>query len=176
MSDPFIAEVKIFAGNFAPRGFAFCNGQLLQIAQHTALFSLVGTTYGGNGRTDFALPDLTGRAAMQPRSGPGLSPRTLGEKLGINQTTLTKDHLPAHTHQLRASKEEADEEGQKDPTDAVTGKVSNTARLYGSPAELVTMDAKALPEVGGNGPHNNMMPYLGLNFIIALIGTYPPRN
>lgn len=112
---------------------------------------------------------------MQPRNGPGLAPRKLGETLGATEITLNKDHLPAHTHQLRGSKEDADEEGQKDPTDAVPGKVSNTARLYGPPAELVTMDAKALPEVGSNRPHNNMMPYLGLNFIIALVGTYPSR-
>jgi microcystin-dependent protein len=176
MSDPFIAEVKIFAGNFAPRGYAFCNGQLLPIAQNTALFSLVGTTFGGDGRTTLGLPNLQGRVAVHPGNGPGLSNRRLGEVGGAKQVTLNSNQMPSHTHQLRASGDDADEEGQKTPEDAVPGVVSNTARLYGTAANLVDMAPAALPNTGGGQPHNNMMPFQALNFIIALVGTYPSRN
>ena len=170
MSDPFIAEIKIFAGNFAPRGYAFCDGQLLQIAQNTALFSLVGTTYGGDGRVTFGIPDLQGRAPMHPGNGPGLTSRRLGNRAGVERVILTEAQMAAHTHSVRG--ENSADTG--DPAGAVFGITENPA--YGAAQNLVSMANEAIEPTGGNQPHENMQPFRVLNFIIALVGLYPSRS
>ncbi len=175
MSEPFIAEIRILPYNFAPRGWAFCDGQLLPIAQNTALFSLIGTIYGGDGRTTMALPNLQGRAAMHPGQGPGLTTRSLGESGGAESVTLTPNQMPAHTHALTASNEIG--EDRSAVGEAVAR--STGGALYGPlptpPASLVAMAPESVPNVGGGTAHNNMMPYLTLNFCIALQGLYPSR-
>ncbi len=176
MSEPFVAEIKIFAGNFAPRGWAFCNGQLLPIAQNTALFSLIGTTYGGDGRSTTALPNLQGRAPMHPGRGPGLTPRRLGERSGAEIATLTEAQMPNHTHSLNMSGEATDEDGTTDPANALTGEPDASDTMYGPATNLTPMDTSALANVGGSQSHNNMQPYLTLNYIIALVGLYPSRS
>lgn len=173
MSEPYIGEIRIFAGNFPPRGWQFCQGQLLSIAQNTALFSILGTTYGGNGQTTFALPDLRGRAPMQPGQGPGLSPRTLGEQGGSETVTLISNQMPAHTHTLNAS-------GTTGTSSSAGGAVlAGTAPGEGGPYGS-TVDTTLAPQsigaAGGSQPHNNMPPFLCVNFIIALEGIYPSRN
>lgn len=169
MSEPFIAEVKIFAGNFAPRNYAFCNGQLLPISQNTALFSLLGTTYGGDGRTTTALPNLQGRAPMHPGSGPGLTTRRIGERGGFEAVTLTEAQMPNHNHLLTANN---DGEGEdNDPGGNFTGKNG----IYTAAGNLQPMSSRSLPNQGGGQPHTNMQPYLALNYIIALVGEYPSR-
>ena len=173
MSEPFIAEVKIFAGNFAPRGYSFCNGQLLPIAQNTALFSLIGTTYGGDGRTTTALPNLEGRVPMHPGRGPGLTPRRLGDKVGVQTVTLGETQLPSHNHALRGSGSPAT---TFVPTTATSfARASAAAYKTGAP-NLVDLSAESLSLVGGGQAHTNLQPYLVLNFIIALTGTYPSRS
>jgi microcystin-dependent protein len=176
MSEPFIAEIRIFAGNFAPRGWAFCNGQLLPISQNTALFSLIGTTYGGDGRTTTALPNLQGRAPMHPGRGPGLTARRLGERGGSTTVTLSEAQMPSHTHQLRASTAAADEEGESNPTNNYTGRPQVAQALYRASGTTVAMADQALPTAGGGQAHNNLQPLLTLNFIIALVGLYPSRS
>lgn len=172
MSEPFIAEIRIFAGNFAPRSWAFCNGQLLPISQNTALFSLVGTTYGGDGRTTLGLPNLQGRAPMHPGRGPGLTDRRLGERSGTQTVTLTEAQMPNHNHAVRAVADPGEDPG---PGGKSFGRsVGGTA--YGASADLVALDSDAMPATGGSGSHNNRQPFLGLNFIIALQGLYPSRN
>ena len=172
MSEPFIAEIRIFAGNFAPRHWAFCNGQLLPIAQNTALFSLIGTIYGGDGRTTTALPNLQGRAPMHAGRGPGLSDRRLGQAGGVTQVTLTEAQIPAHNHvSEETSSVEADLNAATtgDPTGAFN---AADTRRYGDARDLERTGATA----GGGQHHTNMQPYLGLNFIIALVGIYPSRS
>lgn len=171
MSEPFIAEIRIFAGNFAPRGWAFCDGTLLPIAQHTALFSLIGTTYGGDGQTTTALPDLRGRAPMHPGNGPGLSQRSLGERGGTDDVSLTSQQLPPHSHAAQAT---ADEATSVEPSNHVPARTEEDA--YGEKGRAVPMPAAALTSSGGSQPHNNRQPYLALAFIIALLGIYPSRN
>lgn len=174
MSEPFVAEIRIFAGNFAPRGWAFCNGQLLPISQNTALFSLIGTTYGGDGRSTTALPNLQGRAPMHPGRGPGLTSRRLGERGGVETVTLSEAQMPQHTHQMHASGRPANND---DPAaDRYLGTAGSANAAYHSPANLVTMDSRSLESSGGSQPHNNMQPYLTINFIIALVGLYPSRS
>jgi len=169
MSEPFIAEIKIFAGTFAPRSWAFCNGQLLPIAQNTALFSLVGTTYGGDGRTTFALPNLQGRAPMHPGSGPGLSPRRLGQSGGTEAVSLNETQLPAHSHTMNGIPNAS----QANP-DASHG--LGNAPMYATPGTTVAMGVDAIGATGGSQTHNNMQPYLAINYIIALQGLYPSRS
>jgi microcystin-dependent protein len=173
MADPFVAEIRIFAFQFAPKGWAWCNGQLLPLSQNTALFSLLGTTYGGNGTSNFALPDLQGRAPMHPGQGPGLSLHDLGETGGSETVTLLQSEIPAHSHILRATLDDAD---IAIPTPArVLAKAS--ANLYNpSNSPLVAMAPEGLTPAGGSLPHNNMMPYLTFNFNIALQGVFPPRT
>ena len=175
MSNPFVAEIRIFAGNFAPTGWATCNGQLLPISQNTALFSLLGTTYGGDGRSNFALPNMQGNAPMHPGQGPGLSLRDLGEIGGEQNVTLLQTEMPAHNHTAVA----ASGTGQPDPTNnAWASGAKGFGSIY-SPsvnASNVQMSPTALSVNGGSAPHNNMMPYLGLTFIIALQGVFPPRS
>lgn len=174
MSEPFIAEIRIFAGNFAPRGWAFCNGQLLPISQNTALFSLIGTTYGGDGRTTTALPNLQGRAPMHPGRGPGLTARRLGESGGVTQVTLTEAQMPNHTHGYSLSDGETDEEGTSNPVNTAPGSTEPANSYLAAPNNLVPM--APLSSTGGSQPHNNLQPYLGINFIIALVGLYPSRS
>jgi microcystin-dependent protein len=174
MSDPFVAEIRIFAGNFAPTGWAQCNGQLLPISQNTALFSLLGTTYGGDGKSTFALPNLQGSAPMHPGQGQGLSERFLGEQGGSQFVTLIQSEMPLHTHQLLGSGFDAD---LKIPSPArVLAKAVNT-NVYQTTANanLTQLAPQTVAPTGGGHPHNNMQPYLVLNFIIALQGIFPPR-
>ena len=172
MADPFVAEIRIFPFNFAPKGWAWCNGQLLPISQNTALFSLLGTTYGGDGKSTFALPDLEGRAPMHPGQGPGLSLHDLGETGGSETVTLLESEIPAHSHTLRASLLPAD---SPNPTGAFTAAPSSD-NIYGAASNLVSMAPEALPPAGGAQPHNNMQPYLTFYFNIALQGVFPPRT
>ena len=173
MSEPFIAEIRIFAGNFAPRSWAFCNGQLLPIAQNTALFSLIGTTYGGDGRSTTALPNLQGRAPMHPGRGPGLTSRRLGQRGGSEMVTLSEAQMPNHTHSLTAALQ-LGETGT--PSTNTSLAFSRGANAYHDGTPDVSMADQALPNVGGSQPHNNMQPYLTMNFIIALQGLYPSRG
>ena len=172
MSDQFVAEIRIFPFNFAPRGWAFCNGQIMPISQNTALFSLLGTTYGGDGKSNFALPNMQGNAPMHPGQGPGLSLHDLGETGGSETVTLLASEMPLHSHSMMASLQPGE-----DPTAA--GEVlarSVGANLYqASTSGLVPLSVSALAPNGGNLPHNNMQPYLTLNFCIALQGIFPPR-
>lgn len=177
MSEPFIAEVRIFAGNFAPRGWAFCDGQLLPISQNTALFSLIGTTYGGDGRSTTALPNLQGRTPMHPGRGPGLTSRRLGQRGGVEMVSLTEAQMPNHTHQLRASTDDIEEEGgEKGPANGYTARMQANQSIYSGASNLVDMASDSITNTGGSQAHNNMQPFLTLNFIIALVGLYPSRG
>ena len=174
MADPFVAEIRIFPFTFAPTGWAFCDGQLLPISQNTALFSLLGTTYGGNGTSNFALPDLQGAAPMHPGQGPGLSLRDLGETGGSDTVTLLESEIPSHVHQLRGNSAVGD---SPLPGGDVAARPGST-QVYQSTtnANLVAMAPEALAPAGGDQPHNNLMPYLTLNFNIALQGVFPARH
>jgi len=175
MADPFVAEVRILPTNFAPTGWAFCDGQLLPISQNTALFSLLGTTYGGDGKSTFALPDLQGRAPMHPGQGAGLSNHDLGETAGSEISTLLESEIPAHAHAIRA--DAADPADVQAPSPAVVLARSQGGNAYQtSTASLVSLAATSLGTAGGGQPHNNMQPYLTLNFCIALQGVFPPRS
>lgn len=173
MAEPFIAEIRIFAGNFAPRGWALCDGQLLPIAQNAALFSLIGTTYGGDGRTTTALPDLRGRAPMHPGRGPGLTPRQLGQATGAPTVTLTEAQLPSHGHDQWATGAAGDD----DPGPSVMPARADGAALYSADGQALVEAAEgAVSATGGGQAHANDQPWLGLNFIIALVGLFPSRN
>lgn len=170
--DPFVAEIRIFPFNFAPRGWAFCDGQLLPLSQNTALFSLLGTTYGGDGKSNFALPNLQGQAPMHPDQGPGLSLHDLGETGGTETVTLLQTEIHNHSHSLLGSLDDAD---LTIPTASRTlAKANRYAPLTATP--LVNMAPETLALSGGNQPHNNMQPYLTLSFCIALQGVFPPRT
>lgn len=172
MADPFVAEIRIYPFNFAPTGWAFCDGQLMPISQNTALFSLIGTYYGGNGKSNFALPDLQGRSPMHPGQGPGLSLHDLGENGGTETVTLLESETPAHNHSVTVSGRAANENDAKDLYWAGT-----TIKAYATgTGNLVPMAPEALPPAGGDQPHNNLQPYLTLNFCIALQGVFPPRS
>lgn len=174
MSEPFLGEIKLVGFNFAPRGWAFCNGQLLSISQNTALFSLLGTTYGGNGQTTFALPDFRGRAPLHMGQGPGLANRTQGEKSGAEQVTLAINQMPSHTHTPRCNTGQANKQSPVGAVNAVepTGQTA----MYSNVAPDANMNAGAIANTGGGQPHSNMQPYLVANFIIALEGIFPSRN
>ena len=172
MSNPFVGEIRLFAGTFAPQGWAFCDGQLLIISQNDMLFTLLGTTFGGDGRITFGLPDMRGRIPIHAGQGPGLSSYRLGAKGGAENVTLTANQIPSHTHNVK---------GVNDFADATTpgGNVpaqSTIADLYASVAPTVDMNAAAVPNVGGSQPHSNLMLFLCVNFIIALQGIYPSRT
>lgn len=173
MADPFVAEIRIFPFNFAPRGWAWCDGQLLPLSQNTALFSLLGTTYGGNGQSNFALPDLQGRAPMHPGQRPGLSLHDLGETGGSETVSLLESEIPSHSHQTRAANEESN---SNSPSVNTTFAVSAKANVYAPQNPNVAMSPNTLAPSGGNQPHNNMMPYLTFYFNIALQGVFPPRT
>jgi len=176
MSEPFIAEIRIFAGNFAPRSWAFCDGQLLPVAQNTALFSLIGTTYGGDGRTTMALPNLQGRAPMHPGRGPGLTSRRLGEKLGVETVTLTEAQIPSHSHTARANSSSGN--AGAGPSEKNSLGRSRGGDIYQSntAANLTDMATEAVSATGGAQAHENMQPFLAMNYIIALQGLYPSRG
>ena len=170
MADPFVAEIRIMPTNFPPVGWAFCNGQLLPLSQNTALFSLLGTTYGGNGQSNFALPDLQGRAPMHDGQGPGLSLRDLGELGGTETVTLLASEIPAHGHTLRNVNDVGDI--NQHMGNAIAR--SAGASVYATTAvPQVQLNAQTLVPAGGGLPHNNLQPYLTLNFIIALQGVFP---
>lgn len=171
MSEPFLGEIRIVGFNFAPRGWALCNGQLLAISQNSALFSLLGVTYGGNGQTTFALPDLRGRAPLHYGQGPGLSDRTPGERSGTETVSLISSQMPLHNHPVTASTESAT---AKSPAGAVPAFTSAPAYV---PAPIdTTMAPQMVGPAGGGQPHENMQPYLVVNFVIALVGIFPSRN
>jgi microcystin-dependent protein len=165
MAEPFLSEIRIFSFNFPPKGWAFCNGQFLPINQNQALFSLLGTTYGGNGQTTFALPNLQGQVPIHEGDG-----HTLGEKGGSSSVTVNIQQLPQHIHGGACTNANAT---TNDPSNAFLAAANN---LYTSPGSLTTMQPGSVTSVGGSQPHNNMMPYLVLNFCIALQGIFPSRN
>lgn len=174
MSEPFIGQIVPVAFSFAPKGWALCNGQILPIAQNQALFSLLGTTFGGDGRTTFALPDLRGRTPIHWGTGPGLSSIALGESSGSETVTLLSNQLPMHNHIAIATNTPAD---QPSPSGNLWAVESQSATFpYSDQSPSGTMAPTALANAGGNQPHNNMQPYLTVSFIIALQGIFPSRN
>ena len=177
MTQPFIGEIQLFGFNFNPRGWAFANGATLPISQNTALFSLIGTIYGGNGQTTFQLPNFAGRAGCQQGNGPGLSPRTLGETFGVNTVTLTSNQIPQHNHGfvLYAQNDIAKRAGSPSPNNALSVSSDGAATSFlpsGSPNTQLAPNMIS-PSQGGGQPHQNQQPYLGVNFCIALQGIYP---
>ena len=170
--DPFVAEIRIFPFNFAPKGWAFCDGQILPLSQNTALFSLLGTTYGGDGKSNFALPNMQGNAVMHPGQGPGLSLHDLGETGGSETVSLLESEIPAHSHAFMGS--QADGIARQPAGNLIANMIGVNG--YAAPGALTQMSPNALSPAGGDQPHNNMQPYLTLNFCIALQGVYPPRT
>jgi len=173
MADPFVAEIRIFPFNFPAKGWAWCDGQLMPISQNTALFSLLGTTYGGDGKSTFALPNLQGRAPMHPGQGPGLSLHDLGEESGSQTVTLLTTELPAHPHTMRG--DTVDTADTNVPSASASFAQSSGGTLY-QPSSNTQLAAQALTAAGANQPHNNMQPYLTVYFNIALQGVFPPRG
>jgi len=173
-ADPYVGEIMMFAGNFAPQGWALCDGQLLSIAQNTALFSLLGTYYGGDGQTTFALPDLRGRLPMHTGSGPGpgLSPRSLGEQGGSEAVTLISTQMPAHTHSLQVDSANGT---TASPGGALLARDPSGTPAYGVNA-TGALSPQAIASAGGSQPHQNMPPFLAINYCISLYGVYPPRS
>jgi microcystin-dependent protein len=179
MDSPFIGSIVLFAGNFPPRGWAFCQGQIFSIAQNTALFSILGTTYGGNGQTTFALPDLRGRTPVGQGDGPGLTPVMLGEQAGVESVTLIQSQMPQHNHLMQVNSEAGD---QVAPTGnflaasaGTFGPDPVTVNTYAA-TQNATLAATSISISGNSLPHENRQPYLGLNYIIALQGIFPSRN
>lgn len=170
--EPFLGEIRMFAGNFAPRGWAFCDGQLLSISQNSALFAILGTTYGGDGRTTFALPDLRGRAPIHAGSGPGLTTRRLGERGGVEDVTLSSVEMPSHNHNIRGTSNGA---SATTPINNVWASTSRT-KLYGPATNLVPLSSIASGPAGSGMAHENMPPFLTVHYIIALQGLFPSRN
>jgi microcystin-dependent protein len=171
--EAFLATILLFAGNFAPRGWAFCNGQLISISQNTALFSLLGTTYGGDGVQTFALPNLQGRVPIHWGQGAGLSSYTIGQTGGTENTTLALSNLPQHNHALNATTQAG---STSVPTGAYLGNTGALDREYNTTGTIVTMNAGAIGMAGQSQPFNNLQPYLAVSYIIALEGIYPSRN
>lgn len=172
MSEPFVGEIRMFAGNFAPRGWAFCDGQLLAVSQNDALFSLLGTIYGGDGRTTFGLPDMRGRIPLHAGQGPGLSNRRLGAKGGAEKVTLTVNQIPSHRHDWQATTALASSQSP------VGNRLAQTqADIYlDEIEESVNFSSSAMTNIGGSRSHTNLMPFVCINFIIALFGIYPSRQ
>lgn len=176
MADPFVAEIRMFPFNFAPRGWAFCQGQLLPISQNTALFSLLGTYYGGDGKSNFALPDMQGNSPMSSGQGPGLSERFLGEQGGAETITLLQSEMPAHAHAVNvASGRNVANNFQPSPTVVLAPSTASSAYNSSASPALVQMAPNQFMPTGGSMPHNNMQPYLTVSFCIALQGVFPPR-
>lgn len=182
MTQPYVGEIRMFGGNFAPRNWMLCTGQLLAISQYTALFSLIGTTYGGDGTTNFALPNLQSRVAVGQGSGTGLTPRTIGQVGGTETVALTTAQIPAHTHGLIASQTVATSGGQTPGSSYVLGTPSESGHFYtvddGSqpPPTPGNLTASSCSMTGNNLPHENLMPILCVNYIIAINGIFPSRN
>ncbi len=174
--EPLIAKISMFAGNFAPRDWAFCDGQLLAISSNSALFSLLGVVYGGDGRTTFGLPDLRGRLPLHQGAGPGLTNRQIGSKPGTEDVAITEAQMPSHTHELSATIEQADPgaSGGDDPTGRVLAFAS--INIYRADPVDSDFDASAVTDTGGGQGHDNIMPFLCVNFIIALTGVFPSRT
>ncbi len=171
MPEPFIGEIRMFCGDFAPREWALCDGQLLQVSENPALFSLLGTTYGGDGRVTFGVPDLRGRAPIHAGTGPGLTNRRLGQKGGSETTALTTNQMPSHNHGVKASTEQG---SSASPEDTVLSEAGNDNFID---SELNTnMKSEMITNTGGGHRHDNMSPYQVVNYIIALQGTYPSRS
>lgn len=174
--EPYIGEIRMFAGNFAPRGWALCDGQLLSISQNTALFSIIGTTYGGDGQTTFALPDLRGRVPVHAGHGPGLTNKNLGQKGGEETVTLTVNEIPSHSHTAQLFADSTVATTDK-PESALPARNAASTPQYGAiPNTRLSNSSISVYNTGGNQPHPNMQPYLTVNFIIALQGIFPPRN
>ena len=172
MADPFIGEIRIFAGNFAPSGWAFCDGQLLAVSQNDALFSLFGTMYGGDGRTTFGLPDLRGRIPIHQGQGPGLTNRRLGEKAGSETSTVSQAEMPSHTHAVRGTSDFA---GDTAPANNLPATVAG-GNLYSDASPGVALAGNSVEASGGGQPHANLMPFKCIHFIVALFGVYPSRT
>ena len=175
--DPFIGQIMMFGGNFAPRGWAMCNGQLLDISQNAALFSILGTTYGGDGRTTFGLPDLRGRLPMHFGQGPGLSNHNLGQKGGAETVTLNESQLPGHNHGMAGSTSAATSRSPAGafPASAFVDGVRTAVETYGTSSDT-TLNAGVITPSGGGQAHDNMPPFGVINFVIALQGIFPSRN
>ena len=171
MATPYIGEIRMFAGNFAPSGWAFCNGQIQAISQNSTLFALIGTTYGGDGVSTFALPDLQGRVPLCQGTGPGLTTRVIGEKAGTETVTVTSNQLPSHSHAVNAISTGATQPSPSSGLWAAGPAVYSSAAPSGG-----AMNAGAIGLSGGNQPHENMTPFLGVSFIISLFGVFPTRN
>ena len=167
MAQPYVGEIRMFAGNFAPAGWMFCEGQLLPISEYETLFNLIGTTYGGDGQSTFNLPNLSGRVPVH--FGQGLSNYTLGEQGGVQSVTLTTNQIPSHSHPFLASGNTA---GDPDPTNNTVGQVGAT-QIYHAANPTTAMAANAIQQAGGSQPHDNMQPYLAFTYIISLFGIYP---
>ena len=174
MSDQFVAEIRIFPFNFPPTGWAFCDGQLMPISQNTALFALLGTVYGGDGKSTFALPNMQGNAPMQPGQGQGLTDRVLGEMSGVESITLLTSEMPIHTHSIATHNLDFADTQNPSPT-GILAKSNQGSAYQTNLANLTLMAFQTLPPAGGGLPHNNMQPYLTLNFCIALQGIFPQR-
>lgn len=172
MSDPFVGEIRMFAGTFAPQGWAKCDGQLLAISQNDALFSLFGTQYGGDGRTTFGLPEMRGRIPIHQGSGPGLTPRPIGQRSGSENVTVSANQLPSHTHPLQATEELAD---SASPGGNLAAR-STSMDLYINDTPTADLAATSITAAGGSQPHTNLMPFQCVTFIVALFGVYPSRN
>lgn len=177
-SQPFLGEIMIFAGNFAPRGYAFCNGQQMSIAQNTALFSILGTTYGGNGQTTFGLPDLRGRVPIHSGNsqGPGLSPYVLGEQTGTESVTLLSTEIPVHSHSFGINVYNGPGNSGTAANNVLANEATGQTAIYSNQAANASMAGGTSGTAGGNQPHNNLQPVLALNFCIALEGIFPSRN
>jgi microcystin-dependent protein len=173
MAQPYVGEIRMFGGNFAPAGWMFCEGQLLPISENETLFNLIGTTYGGDGKSTFALPDLRGSAPMHPGQGQGLSLHDLGETGGSETVTLVESEIPAHSHGMQA--DASDPANVKIPSPASSFAISQDGPIYQDNSDT-TLAPQALSPAGGSQPHNNLMPYLTLEFNIALQGVFPPRG
>src|SRR5436309_1873324 len=176
MSDPFVAEIRIFPFNFAPKGWAWCDGQLLPLSQNTALFSLLGTTYGGDGKSNFALPDIQGRAVMHPGQGPGLSLHDLGETGGSETVTLLESEIPSHSHSMLSAPTIVSADSNICTGNSMGKSSQGNAYIPFNAQNVVQLSPNALTPAGGDQPHNNMMPYLTFYFCIALQGVFPPRT
>jgi len=175
MSEPFVGEIRMFAGNFAPRGWAFCDGQLLAVSQNDALFSLFGTIYGGDGRTTFGIPDMRGRIPLHLGDGPGLSPRREGAKGGSEKVTLTGNQMPSHTHTVRAGNDVANSATLAGKVLAQLNVTDNDV-FYTDPGKSAPLITGTVANTGGSQSHTNLMPTLCVHFIVALFGIYPSRQ
>jgi microcystin-dependent protein len=173
MSSPYVGEIRMFAGNFAPSGWAFCNGQLLAISENPTLFDLIGTTYGGDGQTTFALPDFRSRVPIHQGVGSGLSPYVIGQSGGVETVTLTVEQMPAHSHEFVSAAPPV----LDTPTGSVLGSpASGGATVYAPGGNSGTLNTNANVPAGGSAPHTNLMPYLCTSFIISLFGIFPSQN